>query len=371
MEHVTVYRNPAGYSAFPDILKLRNGDIVVTFREAGLLSVTLAAQKQPTHIDPSANGVLVRSRDGGRTFDPFTKVAIYDDEELSTQDHSITELSDGTLLVVLYRWRHVPLLKVDSVARQGLPIVNYASKGLGFWVHEGPFVARSRDGGYAWERDPAWADPSPLVSAHVADKILELPDGTLLMAVCGDTGPFGTKPGSPCYVLGSKDRGGTWRSISLVGSPDRPEDVSYYEPALLSLGNGRLTVMIRAVAPCNFYQSFSEDWGRTWSSPVRTPIVASNVPHLLALKNGHVLCAYGRRDPKYGIRACISRDGGTTWDTKNEIVLRDDGAGTDCGYPSSIQFDDGTILTVYYIHHGDDIRYIAGTFWREEEFAAR
>ncbi len=44
----------------------------------------------------------------------------------------------------------------------------------------------------------------------------------------------------------------------------------------------------------------------------------------------------------------VSSDEGLTWDADNVIVLRNDGAGYDLGYPRSMQLEDGTILTVYY-----------------------
>ena len=57
-----------------------------------------------------------------------------------------------------------------------------------------------------------------------------------------------------------------------------------------------------------------------------------------------------------GHRACLSLDGGASWDTGNEIVLRDDApdielpwpATWDLGYPASVELAPGELLTVYY-----------------------
>lgn len=68
-----------------------------------------------------------------------------------------------------------------------------------------------------------------------------------------------------------------------------------------------------------------------------------------------------------GVRACLSDDGGRTWDVAGEKVLRDDGRHVDLGYPSSVQLRDGHILTTYYIHGADGIRYIGGTIYGEDE----
>lgn len=60
-----------------------------------------------------------------------------------------------------------------------------------------------------------------------------------------------------------------------------------------------------------------------------------------------MLVAYGRRRRPFGERACLSRDGGLTWDVESEVTLCD-APNDDLGYPASVQLDDGAILTVFY-----------------------
>ena len=52
---------------------------------------------------------------------------------------------------------------------------------------------------------------------------------------------------------------------------------------------------------------------------------------------------------------------------RHEIVIRDDGLHGDLGYPASIQLGDDRILSVYYFHGEDGVRYIGGTIHREED----
>ena len=83
---------------------------------------------------------------------------------------------------------------------------------------------------------------------------------------------------------------------------------------------------------------------------------------MIRLQDGRVCVTYGHRAPPFGIRARLSNDGGRAW--YPEIILRDDGGGTDIGYPRTVQRPDGKIVTVYYFHDqpkGD--RYIAATIW--------
>lgn len=71
-------------------------------------------------------------------------------------------------------------------------------------------------------------------------------------------------------------------------------------------------------------------------------------PHLIRLRNDWILATYGGRYKPYGQRACISRDGGQTWNVDREILIRDDAPNSDLGYPSSVEMPDGSIFTVYY-----------------------
>jgi hypothetical protein len=44
----------------------------------------------------------------------------------------------------------------------------------------------------------------------------------------------------------------------------------------------------------------------------------------------------------------LSRDQGQTWDTQRGVLIGWDSLHTDTGYPSTVQLDDGTIVTMYY-----------------------
>jgi Neuraminidase (sialidase) len=119
---------------------------------------------------------------------------------------------------------------------------------------------------------------------------------------------------------------------------------------VVELASGKLLAMIRNEpkdrTQCFLLQSESTDGGKTWSAP-RSTGIWGYPPHLIQLKNGWVLASYGYRREPFGERACVSRDEGKTWDVANEILLN--GAPSpDLGYPSTVQLDDGSLLTVYY-----------------------
>jgi hypothetical protein len=135
----------------------------------------------------------------------------------------------------------------------------------------------------------------------------------------------------------------------------RAADSSVFgEPHILQMSSGRVLMMIRATAlgyddmspRCVLWETYSDDNGKTWLQPFRTPLWGFP-PHLLQLSDGRILCTYGYRRAPFGERACISEDG-IAWELKNEIVLRDDAPNGDLGYPASVELDSGRILTVYY-----------------------
>lgn len=367
MEHVIIYREPDAYSCFPAIARGRDGELWVSFRRAGDFSVEALRRGLYDHVDKGARIALARSGDGGLSWSPPRILPAFD-PECGEQDPSIASLSDGTLLVNFFRWRVVPEAEKD---RLGFPARRQYD---GSWADvEGPWVIRSFDGGQTWESRPVAVDSSPLARGGTSDAVLELPDGTLLMGIYGaDYGSTACR----AYVVRSADGGNTWGQPALIAHDPAGEN-SFEEPALVRLAGGQLLAVLRTREDGSYqylHQARSDDAGRTWHSLQRTPMWG-HPAHVLRLDGagagpqdtpGRLLCSYGYRRPPYGIRACLSSDDGQTWDIEREFVLRDDGASRDIGYPSTAQLDDGTLVTVYYIHGQDGIRHIACTRWRPD-----
>jgi len=77
-----------------------------------------------------------------------------------------------------------------------------------------------------------------------------------------------------------------------------------------------------------------------------------------------LLAVYGVRRAPYSERACLSKDGGKSWDIKNEITLSQSANG-DLGYPASVQLDDGSVFTVYYqIDQPGEKTCLMATHWK-------
>jgi hypothetical protein len=160
-------------------------------------------------------------------------------------------------------------------------------------------------------------------------------------------------------ILSSSDRGNSWNFNSRVASGPIPGVERLCEPSIIQTPSGKYLCMMRALSEADhLYQCESTDEGKTWSIPHKTPI-RGHPPFFISLKDGRLLVLYGYRHPPYGIRACLSEDEGKSWIIENEIVIRDDGAGADIGYPRGMELDDGSIAAVYYFQKWDRIRHIA------------
>jgi hypothetical protein len=89
----------------------------------------------------------------------------------------------------------------------------------------------------------------------------------------------------------------------------------------------------------------SSDGGKTWSVP--HAIGVWGLPsHLLRLKDGRLVMTYGHRRQPLGNQARISKDHGRTW--SEPIIISGDGTSSDLGYPSTVQLDEGSLVTVWY-----------------------
>ena len=78
--------------------------------------------------------------------------------------------------------------------------------------------------------------------------------------------------------------------------------------------------------------------------------------------SGAVICTYGRREHPFGERAIVSYDLGKSWD---EEYILDESYSGDLGYPSTVELDDGSLISVYYQKYEDDKKCsILYTKWR-------
>ena len=77
---------------------------------------------------------------------------------------------------------------------------------------------------------------------------------------------------------------------------------------------------------------------RSISTPIRAASSTATSPS----------STFGRRIKPFGVEAVLSGDEYGTWDWKTHRLIEWEAPNIDCGYPSSAQLEDGTIVTLYY-----------------------
>lgn len=370
LEHLVLHRDDTQYYLGPSLALLPNGDLLLASREAH------ARPGEISHIDATSRGVLLRSRDGGRTFGDKRVIDDRTHRFSATQDTTVTVLRDGSLFATFYSWGIAPAPGEFDLAQAPPGDASVRTEVRSAGIFQGLWTVRSTDGGRTWTpRRPVAVPGVPPLAARAP--VIEQADGSLLLIANDYNRPDGKmRVWARIHCLRSTDRGATWSHHGLVGD-GAADRLHFLEPGWVRLRDGRLLAVLRTrgegaaavreAPPAGFlFQSVSDDNGRTWTKPVATPMWGFPA-HLLELRDGRVLCAYGYRQKPYGVRATLSRDGGRTWDVANEIVVRADGGTSDLGYPFSVQLPDDTVLMAYYFNQerpGDpdsSTRYIAGT----------
>ena len=372
IEHIVVHKGPDYHCAFPETIRLQNGDLVTSFRESPVVSEDNggfppgdeAEGPAHHHRHPESRAALVRSADDGLTWDPATRVVINASD--GTRDLNLGMISQVSSGELLFNDMHL-LVNVteDRAAELGTDRRLHVprDRAFGAMVFDDLYLARSSDNGHTWGKLESFAVSSLAYYTHTGQtSVVDLLDGTWLLPLNGHCAP-----GEPdrVYVARSTDGGRTWGRPSTVAyDPERQR--AFHEPPMIRLSSGKLLIVMRTHAYPDrdgseyLYQAFSTDGGWVWQGLKRTPFWGYP-SHLLELRSGRVLCTYGYRREPFGVRAAISEDEGETWDADNEIVIRDDGPHRDLGYPAAVQLNDGRVLVTYYFPDTDGIRYIAGS----------
>lgn len=325
--------------AFPGVTVLPGGELAAVFRE-GL-----------SHVDPYGRICIAYSRDGGRNWSSPVVVA---DTATDERDPAIITLPDGRVLLTHGGWNSWMYYRDGAKSFPGETAYIEQS---GAKQYGGSKYLFSADGGYSFSPPvsvPVFAPHGPAVAG----------DGSFLQS--GIT----TRNGKRTVVIysGSAD-GKQWKKLADVAEMTVGNSLlaaAFEEPHTAVLADGTIVVGIRIPQPGDGYMRIcrSTDGGKSWSAPVKTP-VRGYPQYLLPLKDGRLLAVYGYRYAPYGIRGCISRDGGITWDIEHEIVLRNDGANDDLGYPVAVEMPNGEVLCVYYMNDDrHDNCYIEGAFFR-------
>lgn len=224
---------------------------------------------------------------------------------------------------------------------------------------------------YSLDRGKSWAGPYALPTfgrpelLSRTDYIIEGPrQVTAFTAASKENG----KEGQP-LCMRTTDGGLTWELVGWI-MEEPPQDYGYgIMPATVALNDNAYLSIIRRGGRIDgdkqwWLETFlSPDKGKSWYELKDETINNSGNPATLTRLDENTLAmAYGVRQAPYGIRAKLSKDNGQTW--SREMIVRDDAASWDIGYPRTVKRPDGKLVTIYYYHtEGQAFRFIGASIW--------
>lgn len=336
-----IFYDARSYSAFPHVVRLEGNELLLAFRQA---------PRHPAgvrHTDPRSIITVIRSPDVGETWH------VDDAAQLAAgggQEFGLLYLGKGRVGGALAAHEVFPESEAE---RSGVP-----------WTHPREYPFRSVGALWCWSDNfgLTWrVDNTVLVGPRMqaCAPPVRLKDGTLMIPAYG---ALGRSKMSSSVLYRSTDGGVRW-SEAVIIVKGTPRTRAYQEPVLMELAPGHLLCMLRVHDPKNpgmFWRCESNDAGATWAKPESTGILSGACPRLLRLRDGRLLLTYGRRFEPFGIYAALSDDGGRTWGDTWQLRSAPDG---DHGYTSSVELDDGRILTTTYGKSARRVTGITGTFW--------
>ncbi|WP_207455228.1 sialidase family protein [Azospirillum sp. SYSU D00513] len=373
VSHGTVYRDPFFYASFPSIAALPDGAALVAFRRARdhrwlrgeEYRRTETGLKHVDHLDSRSQIVLLRlDREGRAAGDPLT---LPPDPQAADQDPSLLVLRDGRVLLTGFCWYPLPAKEGEALRALGAAVVGSPQQTGDIYLFWGAYARWSDDGGRSWSPHrflpplPGHGDVVPgmrrMLGGALRGRAVELPDGTILQAT------YTFHPGNGRYashLYASADRGESWEYRSLIAI-DGEKMAGFCESALALAADGRLIAFHRTTGlDDRLATSVSRDGGHSWE-PWRVQPVIGHPFDACPLPDGRLLVVGGYRHEPFGVRARL-------WDPARgeigdapEIILRDDAASADVGYPWAAALPDGRVMAVYYMCDADGVRHVAGT----------
>ena len=280
--------------------------------------------------NPKLRVVASVSRDLGRSWSP--PVTLIDNPGKTDADPSL--IVDGRRILVLSTTLPVP----------------------GKIIRTEVWMTASEDEGRTWSKPILATHPHVYAEGkvHVGHK---LKDGRLAVGYAWEI--FCEKGMSPATegemdnrsgLMFSSDGGRNWTAGGDIYA--RPPKISPHsvdgmdEPATVVLENGEIFALLRTGTD-HLWESRTTDSGKTWSTPVPSPLTGNNAPAALWRLRGtnDVLVAWDNSPRnRWPLSVALSRDGCRTWSQPKILA---DGNGHQVSYPSVTQARDGSIVVVW------------------------
>ena len=308
-EMLVMSRTPERNVYFPSLVRIGKAELLVAYYDS------------PEHVSPLGRISMVRSLDSGRTWSPPRVIV---DTPLDDRDPSLT------------------------VTRKGRLLLTYFARDSDTGRSAGVFMLRSDDNGATWS--PPSRIQTRLTDVATSSKIIETPDGDLLIPLYGSTDYVNSR----VTIARSRDGGGTWPlvdEVEIAGAPG----ANFLEPALAVVGRRMLVLMRTDRADNSAFAAQSTDGGVTWSTPapINVAAQASDLVPVAADRGTaivHLWADWGHRygDSRPTVAQMIRWPADAAAPVFGDPQLLYNSHCDDTGYPSAVVLDDGRLFVVFY-----------------------
>lgn len=298
---------------------------------------------------PEQSVYMRTSRDQGRTWTEPRKVFAFPRGKgcITHQIYTLVDREDAI---------HALALRYYSLPRK-------ADRSRG---HSILFHSISHDRGSTWSEPHQIDFGQPYTGAM--NSFIQLKNGRILGALSYASPEFVESVGQIEFrtvTFYSDDTGDTWKvGQNNIRVPFGPQVAhpGAIEPILLELRDGRTWMLIRTQT-LRFYESFSSDGGRSWTTPRAARFTAPDSPGaILRLADGRIVFVWNDLGSypngvtghwRQYLYAAISKDDGRSWSPSKLVapVIEPDRTGSRGDYPFLCQTADGNVL-LYYTRFG-------------------
>jgi len=350
-----------GFHQFPNLTRLPDGEILLTWADAADASET-HGQPAPSRVSSDQGRTWQRFRGTPHPLRPHYSVSeVFDGEYLAMPSHPYLDIARAGVAmpepvsvanvygtVRSYRVAELPPAVQDYYRR--IPARRWSPQ-TRQWQDD--VVEYDLDGMLAWKRDN-----SDLLPRTYFERSLLKRDGELLYAdyrvrYAPDDGAVPAKSGS--HLMVSTDNGRTFQRRATIAVDPRGADL-YGEPQLAPTADGRLVCVIRKTDQQQkpMAITWSADAGHTWTPPQE--LLDFGVwPCVELLGCGTLVLSYGRP----GVHLRFDEAGtGEQWSPPTTLIH---GAGRQvqrhtCGYTNLLALSDDSFLIAYsdFLHRDAD-----------------
>lgn len=357
------------YFAWPTVARLGDGRIAVG-----------ASGYRIDHICPFGKGVIAYSNDEGET---YSVPEIVIDTVLDDRDVGLCPFGKSGLIFTTFNntmefQRRVNHRRDDISDTQKAYVDAYADMITKQEENSalGSLFRISYDNAKTF--GPIYK--SPVTSPHGP---IQLQDGSILWVGTVFNGDVANDDGSiSAYKINLED--GTSEHLGDIDTSRQFKECNNVldETYCFQRRDGSIMALIRGNGiedwkrMFTIFKSVSRDGGRTWSEPVQLFENRAGAPaHIMRHSSGAIIVSVGYRDVPFGIKVMVSFDEGETFDPAEYVYhaefvkpsWNEYTRGCDIGYPSTVELNDGSLLTVFYAYPDDNGAVIMQQKWQFEK----